>query len=37
MKIYTSYFGRLKKMESAGIEPVAICRGKTEAVQRQVR
>lgn len=28
MKIYTSYFGRLKKLESAGIEPVAICRGK---------
>lgn len=28
MKIYTSYFGRLKKLESAGIEPVAICMGK---------
>lgn len=28
MKIYASYFGRLKKLESAGIEPVAIRRGK---------
>lgn len=28
MKIYTSYFGRLNKLERAGIEPVAICRGK---------
>lgn len=28
MRIYTSYFGRLKKLEEAGIEPVAICRGK---------
>lgn len=28
MRIYTSYFGRMKKLERAGIEPVAICRGK---------
>lgn len=28
MKIYTSYFGMLNKLERAGIEPVAICRGK---------
>lgn len=28
MKIYTSYFGMLRKLERAGIEPVAICRGK---------
>ena len=28
MKVYTSYWGNLKKLARANIEPVAICRGK---------